>query len=473
VADRPRLMVHRDQGSKAAVVLIHGFGGDAAATWGRFPELLAADPRLRNWDLFSVGYATSLAFDLAGIWSADPSLVTLGGLLDSVADVPPFDRYESLAFLAHSMGGLLLQQALVSSDRLASRTGHVLLFGTPSAGLEKASPFRFWKRQIRDMASGSEFITTLRARWDQRFGGTPPFVFAAIAGDRDEFVPYTSSLEPFAGACRRVVYGNHLEIVKPPAADHLGFKTGVKALLGGEGGAGPFDSARVAAESRRFQQAIDQFLPHYRELDDSALVTLALALESVGRQPEAIEILSNTATKTTDPMGVLAGRLKRRWLVEHRGADAERALSLYRSALELAEQKADRPQAFYHAINVAFMKLAYGQDVAAARSMATRALEHCAAFGKRDLWRFATEGEAHLYLGNPEAALAAYANALALSPEPRNAGSMYQQAIRVADLMRQDETIKPLQALFMRSTAGISDGSPDPAITGSDTSGTS
>jgi pimeloyl-ACP methyl ester carboxylesterase len=430
-----------------AIVLLHGFGGDAVATWGAFPHLLAAEPRLAEWDVYSVGYSTSLSFDVAGVWSADPEIITLGGLLHTVADVPPLDGYQTLAFLAHSMGGLLLQRALVAHQALCDRVSHVLLFGTPSAGLEKASPFHFWKRQVRDMARDSPFITELRRQWSVRFADNLPFTLVAIAGDRDEFVPRTSSLSPFPEPHQRVVYGNHLEIVKPADVSHLGFKVALK-VLAGSGTVGPFDAARLAVESREFERAIDTLWPHRHELDDRGLVTLALALESDGRRADAIEVLSGARARGTDPLGVLAGRLKRRWFAERRRDDAEAAIALYRQGLERAEAAGDAAQARYHAINCAFMELAYGNDAAAARAFASRALRHCASTDIDDVWRHATEGEALLYLDDTAAAQEAYGRALALARKPWQVGSMYQQAIRAADLMGEDALVSQLARLF-------------------------
>ena len=450
--EKPRLIEHRRRPSPAAIVLLHGFGGDPLATWGEFPALLATQPLLDSWDVYSIGYSTSLSFDLAGLWSADPELITLGGLLDAAADTPPLDQYKALAFMAHSMGGLMLQRALLSDRRLRQRVSHVLFFGTPSGGLEKASPFNFWKRQVRDMARDSPFISGLRREWAKEIEPSPPFVLASIAGDRDEFVPRASSLDPFPEPHRRVVYGNHLEIVKPEDAGHLGFKVAVKSLSG-SGEAGVFDSARLAVESREFQRAIEMLWPHRAELDDRGLVTLALALESAGRQADAIAILEGTSGTGTDPLGVLAGRLKRRWLAERRRADAERALALYRQALERAEAKGDAVQAFYHAINCAFMELAYGSDAEAARELARRALRHCGACAANDVWRSATEGEAHLYLGNPTAALEAYGRAAAFSPKPWQVASIYQQAVRAADLAGDDTIALAITALFSRRAA--------------------
>jgi tetratricopeptide (TPR) repeat protein len=269
-----------------------------------------------------------------------------------------------------------------------------------------------------------------------------------VAGDRDEFVPRTSSIEPFPEPRRRVAYGNHLEIVKPPDVEHLGYKIALKALTGtATVGGGALDSARLAVESRHFQEAVDTLWPKRADLDDKALVTLALALESVGRQGDAIDMLMKANPRGTDPIGVLAGRLKRRWLVERKRSDAEQALSLYGQALERAETKLDASQAYYHAINCAFMELAYGSDATACRAYAQRALTYCAQ-APDDVWRRATEGEANLYLGNTAAAADAYRRAFALNPEPWQATSIYQQAFRAADLVGEDAMAAQLQAMF-------------------------
>ena len=53
-----------------------------------------AEAALANWDVFSIGYSTSLAFDIAGVWSADPEIITLGGLIETIADVPPIDAVQ-------------------------------------------------------------------------------------------------------------------------------------------------------------------------------------------------------------------------------------------------------------------------------------------------------------------------------------------------------------------------------------------
>lgn len=439
------LRVHA--GAEAAIVFIHGFGGNPQKTWGLFPDWLAADSRLSGWDTYSVGYTTRLVPDIVGIWSADAPLSSLSLLLKTALTEQPLGKYRSLCLIAHSMGGLITQRALLDHSDLAARVSHIFLFGTPSAGLTKAGPFSFLKRQVRDMGENSDFVRDVRQRWTASFGGACPFRFCTVAGDQDEFVPAVSSLEPFPLPQREVVVGNHVSIVKPARADDLAVKLVIRGILGEAAPAGAASAARVAVESREFFKTIQLLGPNQDDLDAKALVDLALALEETGRQAEAIALLEKYGDADTDAMGVLAGRLKRRWLAGRRRSDAERALHLYKSALQAAVEKSDHAQAFYHAINVAFMELAFGSDHGAATEMARSALDHCGR-APAGFWRLATEADALMILGETDQALDRYSEAVAARPEPRQLKSMYQQALRLADLLNEEEASAHLNSLW-------------------------
>jgi hypothetical protein len=114
-----------------------------------------------------------------------------------------------------------------------------------------------------------------------------------------------------------------------------------------------------------------------------------------GRGAEALRILEDhyrKGTSSTDALGVLAGRLKRRWLAERRAADLERARQLYSEGLSRAEAEGDAAQAYYHAINIAFLDLMAASATAGVparvREMAERALHHSGA-AEEDHWRLA------------------------------------------------------------------------------------
>ena len=88
----------RKRPGESAIVFLHGFTGDASGTWDKFPLILKASDSLRDWDIFSLGYSTSLLPGTRGLWAADPDLPILA--------IEFFTRFEiSLAAYKTSCGG--------------------------------------------------------------------------------------------------------------------------------------------------------------------------------------------------------------------------------------------------------------------------------------------------------------------------------------------------------------------------------
>ena len=431
----------RDQRKDRAIVLIHGFSGESHSTFGMMPAFLAGTPELYGWDIHCFGYPTALRPDLTGVWAADPDLSTLAGYLSTALQSLTFQRYGKVALVGHSMGGLIVQRALLDGT-LLDRITHTILFGTPSNGLAKAGLGKLFKRQVRDMHPASPFITQLRADWAARIGTPPPFVFRAVAGIRDEFVPRASSVDIFPSAQRAFIVGNHLEIVKPQsrASDSMELLLGLLAAPAAR-------TLEVALVTRASQ---DDLWARRESLTDDEKEQLVYRLEASGREDEAIQLLENISGISTNLTGVLAGRLKRRWLAEPeaRAQDGIRAGNLSRLAYRNSTAAGDHEQAFYHGINDAFMELALNSDSReAAQRIAREVLEHTAkARGAR--WARVTEGEAWLYLGVDKEALAAYADALRQEWMPRELDSIRRQAVWAARLTNNQSAEAQLEALF-------------------------
>lgn len=437
-SDPPVRVALRENNREVALILIHGFSGDTSATWGRMPEFLMQARRLDNWDLFGIGYPSTLRVDVPNVWSADPDIHLLAKSLRTTLSLPPLGRYRCLAVAAHSMGGLIVQRAILDDENLQSRLSHLLLFGTPSAGLAKARLFRGLKRQLRDMAPDSGFIIKLRKDWTQRFGLSTPFRLRVVGGDRDEFVGADSSLEPFPDPVRDVISGNHLEIVKPQSPDHEAVVLMIDALTGGLAVRAVVDSARLAVEMGEFRSVVNTLLPHADALDDVAVVTLALALEGIGDLSGALKVLEDrykSGTSSIDAIGVLAGRVKRRWLAERRADDLVGALDLYRSGFQKASVEENHAQCFYHAINVAFLFVVSSPPLSPAPddaiTWADRAISHCKQV-EEDRWQLATLGEAYLIRGESRYAEHLYKKAIEMTESPREIDSMYSQAVRLS-----------------------------------------
>jgi pimeloyl-ACP methyl ester carboxylesterase len=455
--------IRKSQGNKACVVFIHGFTGDATLTWGRFPDLLANEPSMSEWDILCFGFESSLAPDMTGIWKGNPEIQMISDSLKTFIKMSFASQYNALVFIAHSMGGLVIQRALLDEASLFQKVDKVILFGTPSFGLTKAWPFQLpllkkLFRQPSDMAKNSAFIRTLREDWNKRFGQGMPFGFLAVAGSEDEFVPASASINDFPDDQCAVVPGNHLNIVKPISNEDASVNLVLRFISGKRDFRSPLGSAAFALERREFQKVIDTLGNNPEKLDARALVKLALALDGLGKRAESIQVLKNAERKDTDAMGVLAGRHKRIWIENRTDNEGRAALDMYDDAYRIAVGKGDAAQAFYHGINRAFLALMYENDLGKAREIAQEVLTHCAAAKQKEtspasddsMWRRATEGEANLILGNVAVALERYAIALLgpPKPEPWQLTSSGWQACLIADKLRDAETASSLKKLF-------------------------
>jgi pimeloyl-ACP methyl ester carboxylesterase len=453
MAQESNVTVVRQGTAHRAVVFVHGFIGDRDDTWGFFPTLLGTQVPPSEWDIYTIGYATTLLPDVVGVWSADPDLPILATSLWTSLGIPPFAKYDSIALIAHSMGGLVVQKALLEDRALAARLQSVVLFGTPSGGIRKASWVQFWKRQLRNMAEGSPFISDLRRDWNQRFDAQPDFNFLVVAGASDQFVPPRSSLEPFDTRFQRVVVGDHLAIVKPKDKDSPSLNL-VTAILSAAGAPPPDATGRLSLAAERATPDASTLVGTLeavgRTLTVKEVVTAALALERADKRDEAIALLERHKDLGTDVQGTLGGRMKRLWLETEDRQYADRALALYQGALDrltVTAPKLDHDQIYYQAINVAFLMFVVYDQPVKAKEMAELALEHAELAGE-NLWSVATRAEANLYLGHADEAISLYRKMLTLKGEPWQHASAYLQAGQIAGKLKDRGLAESLEELF-------------------------
>ncbi len=448
--------VVRKSSSEAAIVFIHGFTGAGVSTWDSMIAFISEESSIASWDILTIEYPTALRMDIPNVWSSDPDLDILALTLKTSLSLPPFAQYKRLALVAHSMGGLVAQKAIVDDDTLSRRISQVVLYATPSNGVEKARPFHRLKKQIRDMVPDSRFIVTLRERWSKKFGDRPPFQLRVVAGNKDEFVPASSSISPFLEEFVDVVSGDHLGIIRPQTADDPNVQVLVGALRGQPIAANFVDSAEIALELGEFQRVIDALLPSAAEIDDAAIIDLAMALDGLGRGDDALTILAERHgagnLRFSDALATLGGRLKRRWLVGRLDKDLQSARQLYQDAFTLAKEQGNDGQAAYHLINLAFLEtMASAPDTAVpenAKDLARRASEHAVQVNPMTNWMLATQGECSLILGNLDGGLRFYTEALMITKSPRQIDSMFSQAARIVTRAFGREGAHRLEKVF-------------------------
>lgn len=455
------LISYRQQDQNNNVVLfVHGFSGSASETFGKTPEMLDNNPQFAGWDIFSIGYSSDIFPSIGkGLWSVNPDITKISLYLRTLLK-NQFNDYSRVAFVAHSMGGLAVQRAILDLPKPnQNKISHVLLFGTPSAGLKKAFWVKFWNTQLKDLSSQSEFIKKLRADWKTEFS-TPPFNFKSIAGSKDEFVPIKSSLTPFEESYHGVIEGNHITMIKPKDENdthHQSYEIISKTLTNR-----PTDYLRGNPEDinlllGNYQSIINSFLPNVESIGLRELIQLVFALECRGRNEEAISILKNhkKASQNSDALGILAGRYKRKYLLQGLQKDFDNAFHFYKKALQISKQEQNQKQIFYHAINLAFMSIVGDSQDIDMRTYAQMALDSCISEHK-DMWELATIAESNLYLGNLDIAKDFYKKSADVAgTDIRAKQSIYSNAFNgyQALMASQDKNasfLKMLEAIFLK-----------------------
>lgn len=205
------------------LIFVHGLGGDPKATWGLFPELIAADTALGKVETFSFGYPTSL-FRLP-FSSKSPRVQTLAGALRTFIDARSPDG-DDLILVCHSLGGIIARRYLVDEVKRQAklRVRGLLLYAVPmsGAGLAEVASHISWKHnQLRQLCRDSDLLRDLEADWETLGLSTRLRVRHVVAA-QDDVVAESSARSSWGAANVDVIADRgHIDVVKPRSADDL------------------------------------------------------------------------------------------------------------------------------------------------------------------------------------------------------------------------------------------------------------
>ncbi len=127
----------KDSGGSRVVVFVHGFSDGADAAWHcddthAWPAMVAADPgpAFASTDVYVLGYRPPPRRGKTATAGLEASIVA------RMEAAGVFSRHSQVIFVAHAMGGLLIQQVLeVNAGQAWTRKVRALfLYGTPQEG---------------------------------------------------------------------------------------------------------------------------------------------------------------------------------------------------------------------------------------------------------------------------------------------------------------------------------------------------
>jgi tetratricopeptide (TPR) repeat protein len=413
IAKEPVIKFRETENSNSAVLFIHGFSGEAERTFSEVPKLLMSTDKMDGWDLFPVGYSGNIVPEMGkNVWACASDIRRNSDyLVTSIKN--RFGKYKRIAIVAHDLGGIVAQQALLDlNSEDINRISHLLFFGTPSNGLPEVSleNFMTYDDGGKDLKEASFYIRKLRNKWDETFPSEYPFTFKTVAATTDQYVPLSSSLEPFPKKYHEMVDGDHFTMVQVEDENDDCYQLIVNTLTNQSFLNSFSNKEEINIAMGKYSEVIKKLLPNLQTLDSRGLEQLVYALEGAGREDEAIKILEEhvVAKENSNLLGIMGGRYKRAYLITFSADDLTKSFEHYKKALKIAEPKKDYTQIYYHAINLAFLSLLKGE-----RAEMTTYADLAFNATKKDsfdsLWKNATIAECYLYKGDFDNARKFYA----------------------------------------------------------------
>ena len=384
------------------ILFVHGFTGDAHNTFGNIPELFKKEKRLDGWDMFPFGLNANVNPEIGkDVWASVKDINRVADNLSS-AIKHKFKTYDRIAIVAHGLGGIVAQRAILNLDLdNKDRISHVLLFGTPSNGISNDAIKNIWENKINDLIQGQPFIKDLRSDWNNTFKKDYPFKFKVVYARRDDYVSKESCLHSFDKSHWETVSGDHFSMAKVESSENDSYSLILETLTDNKFTNKFLNKEEVNLILGEYDEVVRLLLPKLNQLDEQGLERLISALEGLGQRDKAFEILNSHELAKTDPdiMNVLGGLYKRKYLDNSLAEDGKAAFDCYTKALKLATKINQTEQICANARNLAFINLIFDKDYEQhVKPFANIAIKAALSFKFDKIWKLRALAEGYIYL---------------------------------------------------------------------------
>jgi pimeloyl-ACP methyl ester carboxylesterase len=442
----------KTENANNVILFVHGFSGDAHNTFGKIPELFSQESRLDGWDMFPFGFNANVNPEMGkDVWATVKDINRVSDNLSS-AIKHKFKDYDRIAIVAHSLGGIVTQRAILNLDDYnRDRISHVLLFGTPSDGITNNAIKKLWQNKISELISGQPFIKDLRTDWDNTFKNYHPFNLKVVYARKDDYVSKESCLNPFDKDYWVTVSGDHLTMANVETSNNDSYNLILETLTDNEFTNKFLDKEEVNLILGEYDEVIRKLKPNLDQLDEQGLERLIYALEGLGQRDEAFKILKSHKLAQSDPdiMNVLGGLYKRKYLDDSSAEDGKAAFNCYTKALKLATDINQTEQICKNAINLAFLNLKLEEDYKDMKDFANIAIEAALGFDFDKIWKLRALAEGYIYLNQLEKSRT-YFIKLAKKANVREKLNIYSNAYSAYVKLNDTETFEDDFMKFLR-----------------------
>ena len=250
------------------------------------------------------------------------------------------------------------------------------------------------------------------------------------------------------------VAGDHFSMVQPENTDHDGYQLIRSTLTDNTFSNKYTNKEEINLLLGDYESVVRELWPDRRELGAKGIRNLLFALEGLDRLDDAIEYTENQASdnQSLHLLGLLAGRVKRRFLKSDKEKDGDRSFALYKKAFDIAIDEDNSEQQYFLAINLAFLSIVHNENRAEMTKYATLSRKRAQEDPFDSIWKAATIGEASIYLADFKTAQEQYTIAAAAAG-PREKISMHANAyLAYTTLTRKtdDEFVRFLNEIFLK-----------------------
>lgn len=214
------------------IVLIHGLGGIADGTWGKFPHLMENDNDI-DFNIISLGYESP---SLLKFWKRAPSILNIAnGVLTDIK--ARFDiENDEIILVGHSLGGIIVKKVLLllHNRQTSHKIFKVCFFDVPHDGSGYANVGKylsFRNRHLKSLTRDSSELDDINDQWI-RSNLNSSLVILSIISANDDIVSSSSSKSIFREHEVETINNvNHITIVKPESKESLSYMVFKKFIL--------------------------------------------------------------------------------------------------------------------------------------------------------------------------------------------------------------------------------------------------
>ena len=158
----------RTGSSDRVIVFVHGIFGNSKDTWNcsstvSWPKLILQDDAFKGSDVYVAGYDTPY---FGNRMTIDEVVSNLKSRMDSDQ---VFTKHREVIFVAHSLGGLVVQRLLLTHRELAPQVQFIYFYSTPETGAQVAQLGHIFSADplLKEMFPGdsNDYLLNLENEW--------------------------------------------------------------------------------------------------------------------------------------------------------------------------------------------------------------------------------------------------------------------------------------------------------------------